>query len=273
MGLLIAGSILVIVGFGLWVSMKKKVGQSAHLSSTDTLNVSEIDENYRSITNAVGSGNFTLYCEVKGAAFSENPIKGELSGEEVVYCKSQVIHKFERLESKKDSQGKTQKKWVRHSDIVSTNEQWSDQWGVKDSSGFIQLDSKKSKLDAVQLHSTFEQGELKNNGLKFNVRGISFKESVGASDFRTIGYEYREMGIKLGQSLFVIGDANDRNGTLVISKPEDNQLPFIISTKSEQELQAKMGSAIKGFKIGAFVSFGLGGALLFAGLLKIAGLF
>ena len=137
MGLLIAGSILVIVGFGLWVSMKKKVGQSAHLSSTDTLNVSEIDENYRSITNAVGSGNFTLYCEVKGAAFSENPIKGELSGEEVVYCKSQVIHKFERLESKKDSQGKTQKKWVKHSDIVSTNEQWSDQWGVKDSSGFM----------------------------------------------------------------------------------------------------------------------------------------
>jgi len=273
MGFLIGGAIIAIVGVILWMVMGKKAGQSAHLALTDTSKVSEIDENYQSITSSVGEGSFTHYCEVKGQAHADQPLQGELSGENVVYYKSEVIHKYERLENKKDSQGNMQKKWVKHSDVVSENEQWASGWGVKDDTGFIAINPKKSKLDTVQLHSKFEKGEPSQSGLNIKLGGVSIGLGGGQSNHKTIGYEYREIGIKVGQNLYVLGDANDRDGALVMSRPQDKKLPFIVSTKSEDELQAGLGSAIKGYKIGAFVCFGLGGALAIVGVLKIVGLF
>lgn len=271
MGFLIGGGIIAIIGVILWMVMGKKAGQSAHLALTDTSSISEINENYRSITDSLGSGSFTHFCEVKGLAHADQPLKGELSGDDVVYYKSEVIHKYERLESKKDSQGNYQKKWVKHSDVVSKNEQWAPGWGVKDDTGFISVNPTKSKLDTVQLHSKFEKGEPTQSGLNIKLAGVSIGLGGGQSSNKTIGYEYKEIGIKVGQKMYVLGDANDRDGALVLSKPQDKKLPFIVSTKSEDELQSGLGSAIKGYKIGAYICWGIGGALAVVGLLKIVG--
>ena len=274
MGLLIGGALIAIVGVILWMVMGKKAGQSAHLELTDTSTVSEVKENYESITGSLGSGNFTHFCELKGQAHSDQPITAELSNESVVYYKSEVIHKYERLENKKDSQGNMQKKWVKHSDTVSENEAWAQGWGVKDATGFVAINPKKSKLDSMQLHSKFEKGDPSKSGLDIKLGGVSIGLGGGGnSGHKTIGYEYKEIGIKQGQDLYILGDANDRDGSLIVSKPKDKKYPFIVSTKSEDELQAGLGSAIKGLKIGAFVCFGLGGALAVAGLLNILGVF
>jgi E3 Ubiquitin ligase len=274
MGFLIGGAVVAIVGVILWMVMGKKAGQSAHLDLTDTSTVSEVKENYDSISGSMGSGNFTHFCELKGQAHSDQPLTAEQSNESVVYYKSEVIHKYERLENKKDSQGNMQKKWVKKTDTVSENEVWADGFGVKDATGFIAINPKKSKLDTMQLHSKFEKGEPNQSGLNIKLGGVSIGLGGGGnSNHRTIGYEYKEIGIKLGQNLYVLGDANDRDGSLIMSKPTDKKYPFIVSTKSEDELQAGLGSAIKGYKIGAFVCFGLGGALAVVGLLKMMSVF
>jgi len=274
MGFLIGGAVVAIVGLILWMVMGKKAGQSAHLDLTDTSTVSEVKENYDSINGSMGSGNFTHFCELKGKAHSDQPLTAEQSNESVVYYKSEVIHKYERLENKKDSQGNMQKKWVKKTDTVSENEVWADGFGVKDATGFIAINPKKSKLDTMQLHSKFEKGEPNQSGLNIKLGGVSIGLGGGGnSNHRTIGYEYKEIGIKLGQDLYVLGDANDRDGSLIMSKPKDKKYPFIVSTKSEDELQAGLGSAIKGYKIGAFVCFGLGGALAVVGLLKMMSVF
>ena len=274
MGLLIGGAVIAIVGLVLWMAMGKKAGQSAHLDLTETSTVAEVHENYKSITDSVGTGSFTHFCELKGEAHSDQPLTAELSSEQVVYYKSEVIHKYERLENQKDSNGNMQKKWVKKTDTVSENEQWAPGFGVKDATGFVAINPKKSKMDTMQLHSKFEKGEPQQSGLNIKLGGVSIGLGGGGNtNHRTIGYEYKEIGIKLGQKLYVLGDANDRDGSLIVSRPTDKKYPFIVSTKSEDELQAGLGSAVKGYKIGAFVCFGLGGALAVAGLLKIMGLF
>jgi hypothetical protein len=271
MEFLIGGAVIAIVGLVLWMVMGKKAGQSAHLDLTDTSTVSEVKENYDSISESMGSGNFTHFCELKGQAHSDQPLKAEQSNEQVVYYKSEVIHKYERLENQKDSQGNMQKKWVKKTETVSENEIWADGFGVKDATGFIAINPKKSKLDTMQLHSKFEKGEPQQSGLNIKLGGISIGLGGGSgnSSHKTIGYEYKEIGIKQGQNLYVLGDANDRDGSLIVSNPTDKKYPFLVSTKSEDELQAGLGSAIKGFKIGAFACFGIGGALLIVGLIKM----
>jgi hypothetical protein len=273
MGLLIGGAVIAVVGLILWIVKGKKEGTSAALELTDTSSVAEVNEVFQSISGSMGSGSFTHFCELKGVAHADSPLTAELSNEPVVYYKSIVEHKYERLENKKDSQGNISKQWVKHTDVVSDNERWADGWGIKDDTGFIKIDPAKAKLHTQELMEKFEKGEPQQSGLNIKLGGVSIGLGGGNNGHKTIGYNYREIGIKMNTNLYVLGDANDRDGELRVSDPKEKGQPFIVSTKSEDELVSGLGSSIKGLKIGAFVCWGLGGALAVAGLLKVVGVF
>ncbi|MBI3133094.1 MAG: E3 ubiquitin ligase family protein [Bacteroidetes bacterium] len=269
-GLLIAGAVVAIVGLFLWISKGKKEGKSALLSVTDTSKISEINENFESMRSSMGNGNFTHFCEVKGVAHSDTPITSELAKKQVVYYSSKVVHEYERLEERRDSQGKLTKNWVKKSDVVSDNTNWANGFGVKDETGFIQIDPAKAELHAIQIHSNFEKGEPNADALvKFKIGGVSFGLGDTTPGRRTIGYRYTETAIPLNQALYVLGDANDREGRLLISKPKESRYPFIVSTKSETELSGDLGSSIKGLKIGAFACWIVGAGLAIYGLISM----
>ena len=272
MGFLIGGLVIAVVGVILWIVMGKRAGKAAVLDLTDTSRVSDVNENYESTVNSMGANNFTHFCEVKGQAHADSPLKSDLAEADCVYFSSKVVHEYKVKERRKDANGNYQTKWVNKTETVSENSQWANGWGVKDDSGFIAVNAAKSELHTEQLFSNFEQGEPnQNGGLNVKIGNFSLGIGGGNNDYKTIGYRYTETGIKLGSNLYVLGDANDRDGSLVISKPTDKKQPFIVSTKSEDELMSGLGSAVKGFKIGAFACWGVGGILAVVGLLKIAG--
>jgi len=269
--LLITGAVIAIVGLFIWMSKSKKEGKSAILSVTETSTISEINENFESMRSSMGNGSFTHFCEVKGVAHSETPITSELAKKQVVYYSSKVVHEYERLEEKRDTQGKVTKSWVKKSDVVSDNTNWANGFGVKDNSGFIFIDPAKAELHAIQIHSNFEKGEPNADALvKFKIGGISFGIGDKTPDKRTIGYRYTETAIPLNQALYVLGDANDREGKLQMSKPKESKYPFIVSTKSETELAGDLGSSIKGLKIGAIVCWIVGAGVAIYGLISMA---
>lgn len=274
MGILIGGVVVAIIGAILWIVKGKKEGKAAHLELTETSKISDVNENYTSIQSSLGDGSFTHFCEVKGVAHSDNPLESELAKERVVYYSSKVIHEYEKLENKKNSDGKMEKKWVKHKDIVSDNERWAEGWGIKDDSGFIQIDAAKAEIHTEQIFSKFERDNgSDNNAVNLKIGNFSLGLGQKNPGHKTIGYRYTEQAIKMNTNLYVLADANDRDGSLNLSKPQDKKLPFIVSTKSEDELMGAIGSSIKGLKIGAFVCWGLGGVGVIAGALKAAGLF
>lgn len=269
-GLIIGGAIVALIGLFIWMSKSKKEGKSAILSTTDTSSVSEVIENYENMRSSMGNGKFSHFCEVKGVAHSDSPLTSELAKEECVYYSSKVVYEYERLEEKKESNGKITKSWVKKSDVVSDNTKWANSFGVKDSTGFIAVDPAKAELHAVQIHSNFEKGEPNQDAaLKLNVGGMSFGLGSKNPGHRTIGYRYTETAILLNTNLYVIGDANDREGKLQIAKPAEKKYPFIVSTKSESELAGDLGSSIKGLKIGAYVCWVVGAGLAIFGLIKM----
>ncbi|MEZ4923380.1 MAG: GIDE domain-containing protein [Crocinitomicaceae bacterium] len=272
MGLLIGGAALAVIGVIVWIIKGKREGTSASLELTDTSSVAEVNEVYQSISGSMGAGSFTHFCEIKGVAHADRPLTSELSNEPVVYYKSIVEHQYEKLENKKDSQGNITKQWVKHTDVVSDNERWAEGWGVKDSTGFIQIDPAKAKLHTEELMEKFERGDNQNSGLNVKLGGLNINLG-GNNGHKTIGYNYREIGIRMNTDLYVLGDANDRDGVLRMSKPKDGSQPFIVSTKSEDELVSGLGSSIKKLKIGAYVLWGLGAACAVAGLLNVLGIF
>lgn len=268
-GLLIGGAVVALIGLILWISKNKKEGKSALLSVTETSKVSEVKENYESMRSSMGDGNFTHFCEVKGVAFTDTPLTSELAKKEVVYFSSKVIYEYEKLEEKRDSQGKVTRNWVKKSDTVSDNTQWASGWGIKDDSGFIHIDPAKAELHAVQIHSSFEKEPHADALLKFNIGGMSIGLGDKNPGKRTIGYRYTEMAIPLNHQLYVIGDANDREGKLQMAKPKESRYPFIVSTKSESEISGDLGSSIKGLKIGAYICWAIGAGLAVYGVIKM----
>ncbi|MBD3636790.1 MAG: hypothetical protein HUJ25_05555 [Crocinitomicaceae bacterium] len=269
MGILIGGGVVVIVGVILWIIKGKKESQSAAMELADTSTVAAVNENFTSITGSLGSGSFTHFVEIKGKAHTSTPLTSELAKEAVVYYKSTVVHKYERLEEKKDSNGNIRRDWVKRQETVAENEHWADGWGVKDDTGFIKIDPAKAKLDAEKLLTKFEKGDNPRSGLNVNLGGLNLNIG-GKNDYRSIGYDYTEYGIKIDSDLYVLGDANDRDGELRISSPQDKKQPFIVSTKSEDELVSGLGSSIKGLKIGAYICWGLGAVAIIVGALKAA---
>ena len=268
---LIAGAVVALLGLFFWIQKGKREGEGAAMELADTSTVAAVNENYQSITGSLGSGNFTHFVELKGQAHAEHPLTSELAQEKVIYYKAQVIHKYERLEEKRDSNGKINRRWVSRSETVQDNEQWADGWGLKDSTGFIEVDASKAKLHHEKLLSKHEQGNNPPQGLNVNLGGLKLNIGGGTSsnNYRSKGYEYLEYGIRVGTDLYVLGDANDRDGVLRVSKPTDRKQPFIVSTKSEDELVATAGSKAKSAKIGAYVCWGLGAAGVIAGLVMI----
>lgn len=271
MGLIIGGVVLGILGVILWIVKGKKAGKSASLELMDTSRIQDINENYNEITASMGSGSFTHMVEVKGQAHSDAPLESELSKEQVVYYNAEIEHEYEKLETRTDSDGNKEKKWVKRTETVSENERWADGFGVKDATGFIALDPKKSKFHAEKLYSNFEKGDPNkdNGGLSFKIKGFSMNIGSGNNKgIRTIGYRYTETGIRLGTPLYVVGDANDRDGSLQISKPKDKKDQFIVSVKSKDEFLGSIGNAVKGLAIGAYASWAIGAGLLVYGIIS-----
>lgn len=270
MGFLIGGVVLGIVGVILWIVKGKKASKSATLELMDTSRIKDINENYNEISSSMGQGSFTHLVEVKGKAFSESPLESELSKEQVVYFNSEIVHEYEKLETRKDADGNKEKKWVKHSDTVSENERWADGFGVKDDTGFIAINPKKSKFHSEKLYSNFEKGDPnQSGGLNLKIKGFSI--GIGGKDkgIRTIGYRYTETGIRMNTNLYVVGDANDRDGGLMISKPKDRKDPFIVSVKSKDEFLGNLGSAVKGLTFGAFGSWAGAAALVVYGIIDM----
>jgi hypothetical protein len=274
MGYLIGGGVLAIVGIILWMMKGKKEGKSAILELAETSDVKDVNELWESMRNSMGDGSFTHFVEIKGVAHAESPLTSELSSTECVYYSSKVVHEYKKLERKKDSQGNYQERWVNKKDTVSENSQWANTFGVKDDTGFIEVEPAKAELHVEQFYSNFEKGNPADDAaLKLKIGNFSLGIGDKTPGMETIGYRYTESGIKMNTRLYVLGDANDRDGRLAVSKSTDKKQPFIVSTKSEDELVGGLGSAATGLKWGAFVCWGLGIGLCIAGLLNMMEVF
>jgi hypothetical protein len=75
----------------------------------------------------------------------------------------------------------------------------------------------------------------------------------------------------MGTQLYVVGEANDRDGALRISKPNDKNDQFIVSVKSKDEFIGSIGSAVKGLTIGAIASWALAVGCVVMGIIKMMG--
>ncbi|MFK8037634.1 MAG: GIDE domain-containing protein [Crocinitomicaceae bacterium] len=261
---IIIGLILAVIGVFLMRGSIKSADKSLVISITDETNTKNLIENYESLTNSHGEGNFNLYAKLYGKAYANEPIISEYSKKECVYYHIEVDREYEQLETKTDSNGKTTQKWVRKNEVVLDKEHSASDFSIKNSNSSVRVNYSDADIDIPESFSTFEK-EANQNGNGFSFAGITFSNT---STIRTIGFRHVERAITVGQQLFVVGNANDSGGELIISRPKEKNKPFIISTKTENEITSDLSSSSKSKKGWGYGLLVVGFALLVFGILK-----
>lgn len=85
----------------------------------------------------------------------------------------------------------------------------------------------------IDIPKTFDRFENKNNLSHYRYFNTFNWNRFGAE---TLGFKMTENTIDENQNLYVIGEVYKVGNTLHIGTPQDNKKPFIITTKTEEEM-------------------------------------
>lgn len=255
--MLIAGIVLIVLGAVLVWNKTRLEKKILNIKYFDRINLKTAIENYDHITKELGSGSFSQMVKLSAKAESDRPLRGEFSGMDCVYFESEVIHKYKRLVESKDSDGKVVRNWETDTEVVADTKQ-GDEFKLNDNSGVVNINIQGAEITTNEVVDNFQP----SSGSGTTSFSFGSFLSRSDSDFKTLGYNEIERNIGVGTSLFIIGEINDRNGRLMISKPADDDNPFIVSVKTE-------ASILKGLKGNASLSLyaGISAAVIGVGLL------
>ncbi|HAI74720.1 MAG TPA: hypothetical protein DCM08_00595 [Microscillaceae bacterium] len=222
---IVIGIILMAAGVVLYFARQRSLNNVMNIKYHETSSIAELLETYQPIQQELGKGNFSQMVELKGVGSSNNPIKAELSGDSVLYYKAEVVRQYEVTVQRTDDKGNRYTDRETRYDTVSSNERFAPILLDDGTGGKIKVDLEGANIIAQKNLDVFER-ELRQG----------FHISFGGSDSHTIGYKYTEYVIPNNARLYVLGEAADRRGDLAVIKPAEDKNPFIVSTKSEEEL-------------------------------------
>ncbi|MGI5230915.1 GIDE domain-containing protein [Actinoallomurus sp. CA-142502] len=224
---------LAVLGWGFLQQRKRDA-----MAATPTLTCAEI-----------GSGAGPVTCEVKGAATPgpHGPVTAPFSGRECVWYHAKVSVRYEHHEYRDGRRRTTTRERTVHDETCPVP------FGVKDATGQILVRHEGASVDGA--HQSVQRFEPA--GQNVNLFGLNIR--VNFSDVK--GHRYEEWIVPPGQPMYVLGAAGVENRQLTMRSPDGS--PFIISTRSEEQLSGRLRTSM-------YVGYTGGGVVILGSLVWLA---
>lgn len=248
-GLLVAGG-----AYLSFVQKKKTEGHVTELKFMKSTSLAEMNETWKSLADEGLGDGFRDMVETHGKAETDGELKTPYSDAPCAYFEATVTREFEKEERVKDKDGNTQTKRTRSSEVVSSRKSPSPLY-IADGGVRVGVDMDGASLYLRDGEDRFEPFDSTKTYTFFGVR---FTAPSGA---RTLGFRYKERIIPLGHPLYVVGEARVSGGGLRIGKPSEAGKPFIVSTKSEEEVINDIKGSAKGMFFLGVVLMVIGAAI------------
>lgn len=260
---------------GLFLYLSRSAATKVmHMKGTETARIGNLLEVVKGVREEMGGGPSELreFTEIKGVVGCDRPILAEMSGQEAAVVQNSVTRQVEELKEVRDSNGNVSTRWEKRSETVSSNRLEAPFW-IDDGSGRIEVRPGGAEMTLQQVVDRFEQPSAVEQGggrLSFGRASFSFSSLLGPSSrLRVIGYRFQESILPIGVRVYALGETSDTSDGFALHKPSEPGKPFIISTKSEEELVAAGASQAKWMRIGGFGAIGLGVVLILVGAVKM----
>ena len=264
---IVIGAILGSVGTLLLFLKGKSEDKLLEVKVTQTSNAEELHELQQAVASEIGPGGFSQLAEVKGTATCQTPLTSELSDKPCVWYSMRVVEQYEETYTDTDSSGNRVTRTRTGTNTVASNTQ-SVPFQVQDKTGTIHVYPDRAKIEGRKIVDRHEPAHRGGGTISFGL----FSMTIPSGDNRRItGYRYSEEIVPVGERLYVIGQASDRDdGQLAIRNTLEKGVPFIISVRSEEEIAKGLETAAKTKQWIGFALLGIGMGLIFA---AVAGAF
>lgn len=227
---------LILIGGGLvaiFYFRPKTKNDITEMKYMKTKTISELKEMFTQMDENGLANDYREFVELKGTIVSDNLVDTPFSNRKVAYCQSKLSQVTETTEQYRDSNGNYRTRVSKHETEIS-GEKTSQEILLKDSSTnepvSVEINATGCKLE---IPKTFDRFEPKNNLNSYRYFNNFSWNRFGAE---TLGFKMTEETIEPNQNIYVIGEAFKVGDTIHIGKPMDNKKPFIVTTKSEEDL-------------------------------------
>ncbi len=227
---------LILIGGGLvaiFYFRPKTQNDITEMKYMKTKTISELKEMFNQMDENGLANDYREFVELKGTIVSDNLVDTPFSNRKVAYCQSKLSQVTETTEQYRDSNGNYRTRVSKHETEIS-GEKTSQEILLKDSSTnepvSVEINATGCKLE---IPKTFDRFEPKNNLNSYRYFNNFSWNRFGAE---TLGFKMTEETIEPNQNIYVIGEAFKVGDTIHIGKPMDNKKPFIVTTKSEEDL-------------------------------------
>lgn len=259
---------LLLIGGGLgaiFYIRPKTQNNVTEIKYMQTKTISELKDMFKQMDlNGLGN-DYREFVELKGTVVSDNLVDTPFSNRKVVYCESKLAQVTESREQYRDNNGNLQTRVTKHENTIS-NEKSSQEISMLDNSTndsvVLEINATGCKLDIPKTFDRFEPKGNLGNYRYFN----SFSWNRFGSE--TLGFKMTEETIESNQSLYVIGEAFKVGDKIHIGKPQDNKKPFIVTTKSEEDLINKSNQNALFLLIGGIISIVVGLGMMISMFIK-----
>lgn len=252
--------IAIAVGlFAIFYLRPKTQNNVTEMKFMKTKTISELKEMFAQM-DANGLGNeYREFVELKGAILSNDLVETPFSNRKVAYCESKLIQVTEVREQYRDANGAMRTR-VRKVENTISNEKTSQEISMIDSSTNETVEIEINGVGCnADIQNSFDRFEPKNN-----LRNYRYFNSFSWNRFgaETLGFRMVEKTIEKNQNLYVIGEAFKVGDKIHIGKPQDSKKPFIVTTKSEEDLINKSNQNAKIYLIGGIIAIAIGVIML-----------
>ena len=228
-------SIILIVGglAAIFYFRPKTQNNITEIKFMQTKTISDLKNMFSQMGSNGLENEYREFVELKGKVSSKNQVEAPFSNRNVAYCNSKLLQVTETKEEYIDRDGNRRTRVEKHENIIS-DEKSSQNIELTDLSSdeavVLEINGTGCKLD---IPKTLDRFEPKNNLGNYRFFNSFSWNRFGAE---TLGFRMTEETIDLNQSLYVIGEAYKVGNEIHIGRPKDKKKPFIVTTKSEEEL-------------------------------------
>lgn len=259
---------LLFIGGGLaaiFYIRPRTQGHVTEIKYMQTKTISELRDMFSQMDSSGLGNDYREFVELKGRVVSDNLIETPFSNRKVVYCESKLAQVTESRKEYRDSNGNWQTRMEKQENTISNEKSSQDITMIDNSTNdpvVLEINATGCKLDIPKTFDRFEPKGNLGNYRYFN----SFSWNRYGSE--TLGFKMTEETIESNQNLYVIGEAFKVGDTIHIGRPQDNKKPFIVTTKSEEDLINKSNQNALLLLIGGIVSIVIGLGIMISMVMK-----
>lgn len=248
-GLVSAG----LAGGSFWAARRER-GRLVALLSVRATTLAELQELQAQVAQEIGGGSFREKVKLQGTLLCEEPLQAPFSGEPCVAYESRIVELYEELVEQTDQEGKTSRSW-QQSEHELSSESRRCRFQLVQGQLRATVDPEEAELEMQSVINRREppdwQGSDADTGgglagiLMASIAPMISSGSFGSINSlavgtrRRLGYRREESLFPASGELFLVAEASDASGSLILQRPHEKGL-FVIRRSGEERLERQL---------------------------------